>query len=123
LERNHSILIVDDNISLSKTMSFILGRKGYTVITTSNGLEAIEVVKERSFDFILMDIKMPLMNGVEVYKKIKKIRPEAIVMMMTAYTLEDLIKEALEEGAYGIIYKPLDIEEVIALIEKAGEAK
>jgi DNA-binding NtrC family response regulator len=118
-----SILIVDDNISLGKTMSLILGRKGYAVSITKDGAEAIERVKERPFDIIFMDIKMPLMDGVEAYKKIKKIRPEAVVVMMTAYAVEDLIQEALQEGAYGIVYKPLDIEKVVALSERVKEIK
>lgn len=117
-----NILIVDDNISLHKTMSFILRRKGYAVVTTENGLEAIARVKERPFDMIFIDIKMPVMDGVETYKSIKKIRPKAVVVTMTAYTVEDLVQQALQEGAYGIIYKPLDIEKVIDLIEEARNA-
>jgi len=118
-----SILIVDDNISLCKTMSFVLGRKGYAVAIAKDGPEAIERVKERPFDIIFMDIKMPLMNGVETYRSIKKIRPGAVTVMMTAYAVEDLVQEALQEGAYGIIYKPLDIEKVVASIEKVRETK
>ena len=110
-------MLVDDNISLTKTMSFILRRKGYTVVTSKSGMEAIERVKERSFDIVFMDIKMPLMNGVETYKEIKKIKPETVVIMMTAYSVEDLVQEALQEGAHGIIYKPLDIDNVIGLIK------
>jgi two-component system response regulator HydG len=123
MEKRASILIVDDNISLCKTMSFVLGHKGYTVTTAKDGPEAIEKVNERSFDMIFMDIKMPVMDGVETYRRIKKVRPEATVMMMTAYAVEDLVQEALQEGAYGIIYKPLDIEKVVALIEEAKGAK
>jgi len=85
--------------------------------------EAIERVKERPFDIVLMDIKLPVMTGVDAYRRIKEIRPEAGVMMMTAYAVEDLIEESLQEGAYGIVYKPLDIEKVVALIEEAMEAK
>jgi CheY-like chemotaxis protein len=118
-----SILIVDDNISLCKTISFVLGRKGYAVTTAEDGPEAIEKVKENPFDMIFMDIKMPLMDGVETYRRIKKIRPEAVVMMMTAYAVEELVQEALQEGAYGITYKPLDIERMVAVIEEAGKAK
>ena len=122
---NHkaNILIVDDNISLCKTMSFVLGRKGYAVTTAKDGPEAIERVKETPFEMIFMDIKMPLMDGVETYRRIKQIRPKAVVMMMTAYAVEDLVQEALEEGAYGIIYKPLDIEKVVAVIEEARQAR
>jgi two-component system response regulator HydG len=56
---------------------------------------------------------------VETYKRIKRIRPE-VVAMMTAYSVEDMVQEALQEGAYGIVYKPLDIEKVVAAIEEEG---
>ncbi len=117
------ILIVDDNESLCRTMSLILGRKGYAVTTARDGPEAVVRVKENPFDMIFLDIKMLPMDGVETYKRIKKIRPGALVMMMTAYALEDLVREALQEGAYGIVYKPLDIEKVLAVIERARKAK
>jgi len=123
MEKRANILIVDDNISLAKTMSLILKRKGYKVTTAKNGPEAIKEIKESPFDLIFMDIKMPLMDGVETYRKIKKIRPETIVIMMTAYAVENLIADALKEGAYGIIYKPLDIEKMISLIEKSRKKK
>lgn len=118
-----SILIVDDNVSQCKTMSFVLERKGYIVALANDGPEALEKVEEKPFDIILMDIKMPLMDGVEAYRQIKKIRPEAVVIMMTAYAVEDLVQQALEEGAYGIVYKPLDIERVIAIIKEARTAR
>jgi DNA-binding NtrC family response regulator len=118
-----SILIVDDNISLCKTLSFVLRRKGYDVTTAKDGREAIERVKESHFDMIFMDIKMPLMDGVETYRRIIKIRPEAVVTMMTAYAVDDLVADALKEGAYSIIYKPLDIDKAIELIEKAKQRK
>ncbi len=123
MEKRANILIVDDNISLAKTMSLILRRKGYEVTTAQDGLTAIKEIKERPFDLIFMDIKMPLMDGVETYRRIKKIRPKTIVIMMTAYTVENLIADALEEGAYGIIYKPLDIEKMSFLIEKSRKKK
>jgi len=62
-------------------------------------------------------------DGVETYRRIKEIRPEAVVMMMTAYAVEDLVQEALQEGAYGITYKPLDVERVVAIIKEAKKAK
>ncbi len=123
MEKRANILIVDDNISLAKTTSLILKRKGYEVTTAPDGLAAIKKMKERPFDLIFMDIKMPLMDGVQTYRKIKKIRPETIVIMMTAYAVENLVAEALKEGAYGIIYKPLDIEKMISLIEKSRKKK
>ena len=116
------ILIVDDNINLTKTMGFILKRKGHTVTTAKDGIEAIQQIKKDHFDIIFMDIKMPIMDGVETFKRIKKIKPEAIVMMMTAYAVEDLIQEAMDEGAYGIIYKPLDIENMINHVRRVRDS-
>jgi len=123
METKASILIVDDNVSFTKTMSFALKRNGYAVTTAKDGREAIAKAKEQPFAMIFMDIKMPLLDGVETYKEIKKLRPEAVAMMMTAYAVEDLVVEALREGAYGIIYKPLDIEKVLTIIEEAIHAK
>lgn len=118
-----SILIVDDNVSLDKTMTFVLQRKGYDVTFAKDGMEALEKAGEKQFDMIFMDIQMPVMNGVETLKAIRKIQPSAAVVMMTAYAVEDLVREALEAGAYGILYKPVDIDEVAALVENARAAK
>ena len=118
-----SILIVDDNVNLCKTLSLVLKRKGYVITISSNGLDAIERIKKEPFDMVLMDIKMPLLNGVETYRKIKKIRPDTVVLMMTAYAVDKLVQEALQEGVYGIVYKPLDIEKVISIIKKAKNSK
>ena len=68
-----SILILDDNLSLCKTMSLILGRKGYAVDTAADGPKAIGKVEEKPFDVIFMDIKMTPIDGVATYKKIKEI--------------------------------------------------
>ncbi len=119
--RNENILIVDDNINLAKTMTFILKRKGYGVTTAKDGLEAIVKVKEKHFDIIFMDIKMPIMNGVETYKEIKEIDKQVVVIMMTAYSVDELIQEALKEGAYGILYKPLDIKKTLSIIDELSE--
>ena len=114
------ILIVDDDKEFCASMADILEAKGYAVESENSGEAAIAKVKEKSFDVILMDIKMPAMNGVEAFKQIKKISPKTAVIMITAYSLEDLIKEALREGAFGVLKKPLDIDK---LIEQIGLAK
>lgn len=113
-----SILIVDDDLGMTETMSDILVDMGYEVAVAGNGYKAIDMIKEKAYDIVLMDIKMPGINGVETFKKIKKIRPSTKVIMMTAYSVEDLIKEAVSEGAYSVLYKPLDIDKVVSLIEK-----
>jgi DNA-binding NtrC family response regulator len=121
MEKNACILIVDDNVNLTRAMAFVLKRKGYTVITAKDGLEGVRKTKESSFTLILMDIKMPRLNGVEALKRILKIQPDSIVVMTTAYSVDDLIQEALQEGAYGVIHKPVNPEEIITLLETISE--
>jgi len=115
------ILIVDDEKEFCVSLVDILEAKGYEVESENSGEAAIAKVKEKSFDVILMDIKMPVMNGVETFKQIKKISPKTVVIMITAYALEDLIKEALHEGAFGVLQKPVEIEKLIEQIELAKE--
>ena len=112
-----SILIVDDDVGMCETLFDIMEDRDYRPTIALDGYEAIEKVREMAFDAILMDIKMPGMNGVEAFKQIKSIRPETAVVMMTAYAVEGLIEEALREGAYGVLRKPLDVERMIGLIE------
>ncbi|MDM8549301.1 response regulator [Desulfobacterales bacterium HSG2] len=121
MEEKASILIVDDNTSLSMTMSFVLKHKGYAVAIASNGQEAVGKAAERPFDIIFIDIRMTPMNGVEICKEIRKIRDDSVVIMMTAYTVEELVQEAMQEGAYGVLHKPLDMDEVIQMIEDIRE--
>ena len=115
------IFIVDDDPGMTETLADILGDKGYAVAVAEDGYRAIEMIKEKAYAIALMDIKMPGMNGVETFKKLKQISPETRVIMMTAYALEDLEQEALAEGALSIFYKPLDMDRVVGLIEEAGQ--
>ena len=123
MKKKASVLIVDDNAGLCKTLSFVLGRKGYGVTTANDGAEAIAIVEERPFDIVFMDVIMPFMNGVETYERMKVIRPEAMVVMMTAYAVEDMVQEALNNNAYTCLYKPLDMAEVLRLIKEIKEGK
>ncbi len=113
-----NILVVDDLRSIRLTLGGILEDKGHNVVTVEDGYQAIQAVRETHFDTIFMDIKMPGINGVQTFREVKKIDPKAVVIMMTAYSVEDLVKEALEEGAYAIVYKPFDIDGIIAIIEE-----
>ena len=97
--------------------------KGYEVTTAYDGLHAIELVKNNNYKLILMDIKMPGMNGVEVFKKIKKISPSAVIILMTAYALEELKNEALRAGVFASLRKPLNFDELFAIIKDAISRK
>ena len=113
-----SMLIVDDDPGLVRTTSLILEHEGYSVTTASNGPEAIALTRETAFDLTLLDIKMPEIDGVETLRELKRLRPTATVVMMTAYTVEQRISEALREGAHAILRKPLAIEPLLGLIEQ-----
>jgi len=118
-----NILVVDDLRSIRLTLGGILEDKGHNVVTVEDGYQAIAAVKDSHFDVIFMDIKMPGINGVQTFREIKKVDPRAAVVMMTAYSVEDLVKEALEEGAYAVVYKPFEIEKIVALIDELLQEK
>ena len=118
VEKTVNILVVDDQIGMLETFTDILADRGFHVETAEDGFIAIDKVKKGSFDIIFMDIKMPGINGVQTFREIRKINEKTRVIMMTAYAVEDLIKEAIEEGAYTVIYKPFDMDKVIRTIER-----
>jgi DNA-binding NtrC family response regulator len=121
MKNKPTILVADDNQDLLETFAMILKRRGYHVQTASDGLTAVDKFKEHNFDVTLMDIVMPEMNGVDASKKIKEIQPEAPIILMTAYTDEDLIQNAKDEGVCQVIHKPIHIDQLIDLInETAG---
>jgi len=115
-----AILVVDDNEDLLETFSLILKRRGFHVETAGNGVMAVDRYKEHAFDVTLMDIVMPEMNGVEAFRKIRELDPEASVILMTAYSEEELIQIAKNEGARKVINKPIRIDQLIDMIKEAA---
>jgi len=116
------ILIVDDNEEFCRSVADIMEIEGYEAMSACSGYKALELVKQNSFNLVLMDIKMSVMDGVETYKKLKGITPGTPVIMVTAFAVEDLIREALREGAFGSLRKPLDFDELLGLIAQATAA-
>ncbi|MFH1260118.1 MAG: response regulator [Elusimicrobiota bacterium] len=112
------VMIVDDELLTLRTLAALLTEEGYIVYTASNGKEAVGKAQSHYLDIIFMDIKLPGINGVEAFKKIKEIAPQTSVVLMTAYSLEDLIKEAYSEGVVLCLYKPFQIKDVIDIIER-----
>jgi DNA-binding NtrC family response regulator len=115
-----TILVVDDNEDLLATFSMILKRRGFYVETAENGATAVDKFKEHHYDVTLMDIVMPEMNGVEAFRIIKEMQPGATVILMTAYSEEELIQIARDEGAHRIVHKPIRIDQLIELIKEAA---
>ncbi len=114
-----TILVVDDDQSIVSIFEFILQQAGYDTLTASSGMECLtHIESEKVIDLVFLDVKMPGLSGIETFKRIQKTRPMLLVVMMTGYSVDELLKEAFELGAYGVIYKPFDIEEVLSVIEK-----
>ena len=116
------ILVVDDNEEFCQNVVDILEMKGYEAVAAYDGFKALELVKRDGFDLVLMDIKMPVMDGVAAFRKIKEIAPDTQVIMVTAFAVEELIRDALREGAFGVLSKPLDFDELFSIIEQATAA-
>jgi len=119
MAKNVNLLIVDDDISLLETIGDVFQDRGYNVAMVEDGRRAIKLVSRRYFDVILIDLKMPGINGLDTYKEVKKIIPTAAVIMMTGDSKEELVKKAIEEGAYTVIYKPFNVKRVIKIVEEA----
>jgi len=119
MAKNVNLLIVDDDIGMVATIGDVFQDRGYNVTMVDDGHRAIKLATRTSFDVVLMDVKMPGINGLETYKEVKEIIPTAAVIMMTADSKEELVKKALEEGAYAVIYKPFNVKRVIKIVEEA----
>jgi len=119
MAKNVNLLIVDDDIGMVATIGDVFQDRGYNVTMVDDGHRAIKLATRTNFDVILMDVKMPGINGLETYKEVKEIIPTAAVIMMTADSKEELVKKALEEGAYAVIYKPFNVKRVIKIVEEA----
>ncbi len=115
------ILVVDDNRSTLKVIKAILTQEKYTVFTTPSPAEALEIIVETGADACLVDLKMPEMNGMELYKKIKKAAPGIYVIIMTAYGTVESAVGAMKLGAENYIQKPLNFEELKIIIAKIFE--
>ena len=113
------VLIVDDDVGILETLSDILEAEGYEVATAESGSKAIEQSKETPFDVALIDIVMPVMNGVQIFREIKKINPQIRAILMTGYAVNDLANEAFAEGAWKVLYKPLDLKQLMELLRTA----
>jgi len=117
------ILVVDDEQSMREFLDILLKKEEYRVTLASNGEEAVKLIEKDIFDLILMDIRMPRMDGITVLKKVKVLSPETIVIMITAYASADTAIKAMKEGAYDYITKPFKVEEIKLIIKNALEKK
>jgi len=116
-----TILVVDDDPGHLTTLQAIIKSWGYKVEAADDGVKAVERIKEKPFDLVLMDVRMTVMSGIEALKLIKEYNPAIPILIMTAYSSVESAVEALKAGAYDYLTKPLDFEVLKLAIERSLE--
>jgi DNA-binding NtrC family response regulator len=107
------ILIVDDDQRMTHTLADILAVSGYETVEAGSALQALEKIRQESFDCVLTDIRMPQMDGVSFQQTVSNEQPGLPVILMTAYAAEDLIQQGLEAGIVGVLEKPINIVQML----------
>ena len=111
------ILVVDDDTDAADSLAELFEMEGHEVATAYDGDGAIQRAQSDGFDVAFMDIMMPGRNGVESFIEIRKFKPEAKVYMMTGFSVNELIDQAVENGAMGVLSKPVDLQKVFDVLE------
>ncbi|HET7712559.1 MAG TPA: response regulator [Thermoanaerobaculia bacterium] len=116
-----TILIVDDDAALRETLAANVELAGYDVLEAVDGAEALRVLREHSdVSLVVSDIRMPGLNGVELLKGVRQIRPLLPVILTTGYSAADLMHDAMLNGVFTIVHKPFDMERLLTTIERAA---
>src|SRR4030066_24964 len=109
--------------SSPQTLSDVLKKKGYEIFSVGGGNGALSIIKKNIIDLVLLDMRLPDVDGIEVLKKVKELDTEILVIMMTAYSDVQTAGSAMKSGAYHYLNKPFELEELKLLIEKGLETK
>jgi CheY-like chemotaxis protein len=112
--------VVDDEVDTCQNLSDILTDLGYHVDTAYDGLSALELVRRNAYDLALLDYKMPGMDGLTLYREIKRIRAGTVAIVVTAYASGSTAEEALQAGAWQVLPKPVDFPKLLGLVAEAA---
>lgn len=112
------VLIVDDDVELTDSLADVLQLNDIVVAVANSGEEALELIHLQPFDCVLMDIMMPGMNGIETMRRAMEFSPGITVILMTAYSIEELIDEAKREGAVTVLKKPLHTDTLVTFLNQ-----
>jgi DNA-binding NtrC family response regulator len=123
MKDNVRVLVVDDEEGMRMTLAANLELEGYEVIEAKDGYEAIDLIQREPFSVVVTDIRMPGINGLDTYRAIKKLRPEVAVVMMTAFALERLVDEGIQEGVFTVLSKPFSVEHLLKVVERAARKR
>ena len=114
-----SILIVDDDLDTCSNLSDILTDMGYHVDTAHGGPDALELVRRRPYDVALLDLKMPGMDGLTLYRELRKLRAETVAIVVSAFAGKGTVSEALAAGAWQVLAKPVEFPQLLKLVDQA----
>ncbi len=114
------ILLVDDEEDVTRILSKRLSRRGYTCATTSNGYEALEAMAHEPFPIVVMDVKMPGLDGMGALLQMTERWPGTQVILLSGHADMQLAVQAMSQGAFGYLMKPVDFEELLFKIEDAA---
>jgi DNA-binding NtrC family response regulator len=117
------ILLVDDEAVFITNMSRLLTNRGYQVTTVKNGEEAIAALKQKPFDVMVLDLKMPVMDGITTLQQMKPLNVLTEVLILTGHGSMDTAFQAIEMGAYDYVTKPCEVAELVSKIEAAHGRK
>lgn len=117
------IMLVDDEERFLSTTKKVLSKKGYDAITAASGKEALEKLKRRSIHVVILDVKMPGMDGIATLKEIKRLFPLVEVIMLTGHATVDSAVDGLKSGAVDYVMKPCDIDDLLKKAEDAFEKR
>lgn len=120
---NAKILIVDDEASQTELLSGFLTKKGFTVTTTNDPTEALQLVRSREFDLMIADYRMPKMNGLELIKAVREVDPAISIIMISAYGSIETAVEVIKAGANDYLTKPIDLKELLILLDRNIDTK
>jgi two-component system response regulator (stage 0 sporulation protein F) len=104
------ILIVDDQIGIRSLLSVLFYEAGFEIFEASSGLEAVNMVDKHQLDLVVMDLRMPGMNGMEAFTRMKKMDSKIKVVLMSAFAEDETANYALKKGAAGFFHKPFDLQ-------------
>ena len=113
------ILLVDDEPDVTRILSKRLGRRGYECQAAANGQEAVDAMAQFAFGLIIMDVKMPVMDGMSALQIIHARWPKTQIILLSGHADMQLAVQAMSEGAFGYLMKPVDIDELLFKIEDA----
>lgn len=117
----NTILLIDDEANMRDMLSVSLRKEGYDVVTAANGQEGLELAASTPFDFVLCDLKMPVMDGLQFLEAVQSRETSSTIIMMSAFATVDTAVKAMKNGAYDFITKPFKMDEILCILHKGAE--